>query len=77
MMHNVTIEHETDILGHDWKIVRIDGVLNSIFATCKHCDTVVKAVSPAKTKLYLRNHDCIDAHKELKSFVCVAINRFF
>jgi len=59
MKHDVLITTEPDEFGNEWKTVRRDGVLNSIFATCRHCDVVVKAVSPARTREYLRDHDCI------------------
>lgn len=78
MKQSVLISIEPDECGNEWKTVRIDGVLNSIFATCRHCDVVVKAVSPARTREYLRDHDCIAEfrYKKFMQKAAITIREF-
>ena len=80
--YNVDISYDSDSKGNTYQLISINGVLHTIFASCQICHTTVQAFNKQQLnypKTLLAGHECINVHKEVKSFVCsvVKISQFF
>lgn len=80
--YQIDISYDTDSKKNIYKLLSINGVLHTIFVSCKICNTTVQSSDTYglnNPKTLLNRHKCTDELKKIKSFVCsvVKVSQFF